>query len=422
LRVKRLLLLMSARTYRARDFLSASRKLGADIVIGIDVEPPLDAGMEAPVLKLDLEDVHESLAAIKAFARGMPFDAVVAVDDAGAALAAHAAAELGLPANPAESVVSAGNKAVFREICQAAGLPTPWFRELLPDENPGAIAASLDYPCVLKPLHLSASRGVIRADSPEEFLSAFRRVKALLQRPEVRRRSPDLTGRILVEGYLPGAEAALEGLVAGDDFRLLAFFDKPEPLYGPFFQETLYVTPSRHPKEIQAAAVRAVENAVRALGLRMGPVHAEVRINAGRVTLLDLAPRSIGGHCARALRFSRGWTVEELILVQALGVNPPEVERESPAAGVLMIPIPRAGVLRGIDGTENVRAMPSIDDVEILVPPGQRVEPPPEGDRYLGFVFARGGIPDKVEQVLREAWGLLHVRVDTQTESTTGFR
>jgi biotin carboxylase len=409
--VKRLLLLLSAHSYRAPDFLAAARKLGVDLVIGTEEKFPIGTLPAGTIIQLDLRSVEVGLAAIEELAALRPLDAIVAVDDTGQALAAQASAALGIPSNPSESVVSAQNKRVFREICHSAGLPTPWFRELSLTENPRDISKTLRFPCVIKPLHLSASQGVIRAGNPGEFEAAFERVKAILTRAEVVQRAPDLARRLLVEAYLEGTEVALEGLVIEGEFRLLAFFDKPDPLEGPFFQETIYVTPSRQSWETQARAVEAVQKAVRALGLRVGPVHAEVRIHQGRATVLDFAPRSIGGHCGRALRFGHGLTLEELILVQALGLDPGETQRERPAAGVLMVPIPRAGILREVAGTGEARAIAGVVEVEILIPPGQWVEPPPEGDRYLGFVFARAGTPDKVETALRMAGNSLQVRI-----------
>lgn len=405
--MKRLLLLMGAETYRGPDFLAAARRLNVDLVVGTDL--PSGAGSLSPAqnLVLPFHDLDAASGAIAAAHGRAPFDAVVSVDDSALVLAARASEILGLPGNPSESTASAANKAVFRDILKAAGLPGPWFLELALSADPQRSAKEVQYPCVLKPLFLSASRGVIRADGPEAFVAAFRRIARILAEPDVARRGGPSASRLLVEGFIPGAEVALEGMLVDGQFRLLAWFDKPDPLDGPFFEETLYVTPSRHPEAVQRAAIAATGAAARALGLRTGPVHAEVRLSpAGeRVTpiLVELAPRSIGGHCSRSLVFGAGLSLEELILRQALGIAPGGVEREARASGVVMVPIPKAGILRGVRGVEAAQAVPGIVGVEIGVPVGQSVVPLPEGHRYLGFVFAKGTTPAEVEAALRQA-------------------
>lgn len=403
---------MGSRSYRAGDFVYAARRLGIDLVVGGDWENVLGASAAGHALPLDFAEADVSLEAIRALHAARPLDAILATEDAGTLLAARASAELGLPGSPAESVASASNKRVFREICTAAGLRQPGFMEISLDDDPRDIARRLHFPCVIKPLHLSASRGVIRCDDAASFAAGFRRVKALLTRPEVRRRDPGLARRALVEDYLPGAEVAVEGLVFDGRFEALAFFDKPDPLYGPFFQESLFVTPSRHPVDLQQAALDAVGRAVKALGLRQGPVHAEARLHNGAATLIELAPRSIGGHCGRTLRFGSGMTLEELILAQALDGYELDLRREGMAAGVMMIPIAHEGVLREVEGVAAARAVPGIEGLEIAIPMGEFIEPPPEGDRYLGFIFARGGTPSGVEAALREAHSHLQIRID----------
>jgi len=407
---------MGAHSYRAADFVSAARRLGLELVIGGDRDDVFGAVATGHALPLDLSQVEIGTEAIRALHAAHPIDAVLASDDQGTLLAAHAAQALGLASSPAESVASANHKRVFRDICQAAGLPQPSFREISLQDDPRALARGLRYPCVIKPLHLSASRGVIRCDDAAQFVAAFRRVAALLARPDVRCRDAALAGRALVEDFVPGAEVALEGLVFDGRFELLAFFDKPDPLDGPFFQETLFITPSRHPQALQQRAQEVVRRAVAALGLRHGPVHAEARLHGEAVTVIELAPRSIGGHCGRTLRFGSGMTLEELILVQALGGAGLDLRRERLAAGVMMIPIARAGVLRAVSGTEAARAVRGIEDLEIAIPLGERIEPPPEGDRYLGFIFARGATPEGVERALREAHARLRIEIAPDAE------
>ncbi|HSS43697.1 MAG TPA: ATP-grasp domain-containing protein, partial [Thermoanaerobaculia bacterium] len=303
------------------------------------------------------------------------------------------------------------DKGGMRRLLAEAGVPSPSHRLLQTHEDPRRCAADIRFPCVLKPTFLAGSRGVIRADDREEFVSAWHRIEKILGDPEVERRGGKLAEEILVESFVPGIEVAVEGLLRRGELRVLALFDKPDPLDGPFFEETIYVTPSRLPGETQRRIARVTGHGARALGLRDGPIHAELRVNAEGPWLIEIAARSIGGLCSRTLRFAMGMSLEELILRHALAMELPEPERDPRAAGVLMIPIPRAGVLEGVEGLENARAVPDIEDITISAHPGQRLVPLPEGSRYLGFVFSRAATPERAEAALREAHALLKIGI-----------
>ncbi|MBI4544225.1 MAG: ATP-grasp domain-containing protein [Gemmatimonadetes bacterium] len=408
----RLLLLLATSSYRAEAFLSAAARLGVEVAVGSEERQALAAFTTGASLTLDFADVEGSTRAIVDFARSYPLDAVIAAEDDGAVLAAAAAAALGLQHNPPQAVRAARHKHTMRQALSRAGIPGPDFWLLPVDMDPEDAAQRISFPCVLKPVFLSASRGVIRADDPAAFTAAFRRVAALLAQPDVTRRGGDLAGKILVESYLPGLELALEGLLARGELRVLALFDKPDPLEGPFFEETFYITPSRLPAKVQATLADSTARSAAALGLRDGPVHAELRYNAAGVWPLELAPRSIGGLCSRVLRSSTGASLEELLLAHALGRPTHTWQREERAAGVLMIPIPRAGTLRAMRGLEAARAVPGVENVVPAINPGQRVVPLPEGNRYLGFVFARADTPAEVEAALRQAHRRLEVIIE----------
>jgi len=358
---------------------------------------------------VDLADPEAAVAAITALAGRRPLDAVVAVDDQGVLVAALAAKELGLPANAPEAVSRTRHKAVMRDqLSSRPELLQPAFRVVYRDADIPAIAATeLGWPVVIKPATLSASRGVIRADDPAEAQAAADRVWAILDADGHPAREP-----ILVEQYVPGEEVAVEALLRAGRLEVLAIFDKPDPLTGPYFEETLYVTPSRLPAEIQDRIAATVAGAAATLGLTEGPVHAELRIDSeGRPWVLELAARTIGGLCARTLRFAAGVTLEELVLRHALGL-PTDPRRETPAAGVMMLPIPRAGRLVAVHGQDEARAVPGVTALEISIAPGRPVQPLPEGDRYLGFLFARASTPDAVEAALRAAHALLDVEIE----------
>lgn len=409
--MKRVLLLMGTRTYRATDFLEAARRIGGEVVVGLDRPDPVQGIRRGGTISLDFTDLEAATRDIVQEHGRRPLDAVVSVDDSATVLATRASAALGLPGNPEEAAVASRDKRVFREIVQAAGLRSPWFRTYALADDPHVLAREVPYPCVLKPLFLNASRGVIRADDPEGFVAAFQRIARLLDDPELCDQGGALATQVLVESFMPGREVALEGMIQDGAFRLLAFFDKPDPLDGPFFEETLFITPSRHPLEVQRQAEEVAAAGARALGLRTGPVHAELRLDGGEPYLVEMAARSIGGHCSRTLRFGSGMSLEELILRQALGVPPADAEREARAAGVMMIPVPAAGRLEAVHGLEAAGAVPGITEVEITIPLTQSVVPWPEGHRYLGFIFAAAPHPDAVEAALRSAHAQLRFEI-----------
>lgn len=411
-RIRRVLLIMKAESYRARDFLEAAAKLEIDLVVGSDRANVLADYGHRRTLKLDFNDIEDGVREITGFHLDRPLDAIVAVEDEGTVLAARASARLGLASNPEESVVAAENKAMMREILAAGGMQGPWFRRISLTDDPERAAGEVQYPCVLKPLYLSGSRGVIRADDEAGFVEAFHRISELLDDPEMKARGGAMAGQVLVEAYMPGREVAIEGILRNGELHLLAFFDKPDPMEGPFFEETIFVTPSRLPPEVQAEALAMANESVRALGLRSGPVHVELRIDGDQPSLLEVAPRTIGGHCSRVLSFGAGMSLEELVLRQALGIAPDKIQAQRMAAGVMMIPIPKAGTLVEVQGLEEAGAIDGIAEVEISIPLTQQVVPLPEGNRYLGFIFARGESPAFVENALRKAHGLLRFMID----------
>ena len=419
--MNRLLLLMTTATYRASAFLEAARRLDVPVVVGSDREQALAAASPAGHLMLDFLVPEKATGAIVEFAKHYPIRAVVSADDDGAILAAMAAAVLGLPHNAVDAVVAARNKHRMREVLAAAGVPSPRSELVSIDEEPHDVARRVVFPCVVKPLFLSASRGVIRADDPAQFAGAFRRLTAILRRPEVAAEGGPLAQQVLVETFIPGIEVALEGLLSEGKLRVLALFDKPDPLEGPFFEETIYVTPSRLPAPLQQAIVACTEDAVTALGLQRGPVHAELRLNDQGPWILEIAPRSIGGLCSRALRFGEGISLEELILRDAMGLEVASLQREKQAAGVMMIPIPQAGILREVRGQDEARHVRGIDEIRITIPVGQEVVPLPEGTRYLGFIFARDETPDRVEAALWEAHRQLTFHIAPPTDRVEGI-
>jgi biotin carboxylase len=398
----RLLLLLPTTTYRTEDFLAAARRLDVDLVCASERPSTLEPYLPDRFLTLDFADPDRAAATVADFSRTRPLRAVVGVDDLTSVAAAAIAERLGLTSSGVAAVKTARDKHQMRECLAAAGLPIPRYRRIALKDDPFQAARGVAFPCVLKPLTLSASRGVIRANNIDQFMAAFRRIAALLARDDVSV-SGEGADCLLAEAFVPGIEVALEGLLIGGTLHTLALFDKPDPLDGPFFEETLFVTPSRLPADVQARISGVTARACAALGLAEGPVHAELRVNAEGPWVLEIAPRSIGGLCSRTLRFGTGVTLEELILRHALGRPIASLDRERVAAGVMMIPIPRAGRLRAVHGEAAARAVAGVEDVTITAHREQELVPLPEGWQYLGFIFARGETPAGVEAALRDA-------------------
>jgi biotin carboxylase len=405
LTMARVLLLVPARTYRATDFLVAASQMGLELVVGSDGALPLGGH---PVVRVNPNDPQGSVARL--VAESGPVDAVVAVDTPMLVLAAVAAARMGLPHNRVEAVRAAADKATQRRRWAAAGVAQPAFRIVPAGASEDALeeaAAQVGYPCVVKAVSLSGSQGVLRADDGAATANAARRIRQILR---VAGRPVDEP--LLVEAYIPGWELSVDGLLTGGELTITAVFDKPDTPQGPTFEETVLLTPSRLPQPILCEALRTAERAAGALGLRYGPIHAELRLDTRHrdqlPTMLELAARSIGGLCSRALRFLDGASLEQLVLANALDRHVTTQLLAQPA-GVLMLPVERAGVLQAVHGRTQAAAVPGITGLSITTPVGQPVQPLPEGDRYLGFVFAEAATHQEVQEALRAARRRLRV-------------
>ncbi len=368
-------------------------------------------------LTLDFRDVRDCISRAREFHSRSPIHAVIPVDEETAIAAAAIGGALSLKHNSIESAQAARDKFRLSELLRARSVQSPQSSLRSLGDSSELLAGRALYPCVLKPLFLSASRGVIRTDNPAEYVAAWKRIRAILETGEAIAHGGAATGYILEQEYVPGAEFALEGLLDGGRLRVLAIFDKPDPLVGPFFEETIYVTPSRAPAEDQAAIARCAADAAQAIGLREGPVHAELRLNSRGAWLIEIAARSIGGLCSRTLKFGTGLSLEDLVLRHALGIGVEQANREQQAAGVMMIPIPGRGILEEVEGLEKARKVPGVAEVTITARPGNRLIPLPEGSSYLGFIFGRGNTPGEVEAALRAAHATLRFAIVSEEAS-----
>jgi len=402
----RLLLITPPNSYRTVAYLDAARRRGIPVLVASEGKYSLVSEI-AGGLHIDLQDpaaINQLLAAN----RTRPFAGVIATDDASVELGSRIAEQLALPHNPPQAARFSRRKDLSREVLATAGVPVPAHRlidlgrPLIPQlEN-------IDYPCVVKPVALSASRGVIRADNLEETVTACERIRRIISRETVP--GSYEAGHVLLETFVSGPEVALEGLLHAGQLRVLAIFDKPDPLEGPFFEETYYITPTRHDAAGQQRIVASVTAACHALGLQEGPVHAEVRLHGAQAVIMEVASRTIGGDCARLLRFGTGQGLEDLVIGHAVG-NPLPLEPLEGGAGVLMIPISEPGSLRRVEGITRARAVPFIEDIVISIREGYELVPLPEGGSYLGFIFARAPTPEQAEAALRQAHGELRIVV-----------
>jgi len=414
--LKRLLLFTAKLGYQTRSFEDAAHKLGVQLVYVTDRCHQLEDPWGDQAIPVHFESPEAAAYTVMEAFRAQDVAGILALGDRPAAAAAYAARGLGVRYNHPAAVEACRSKLRMKEVFRDAGLHVPWFRNLPIDPTPEPVLLGISYPCVLKPLSLSASQGVVRPNNREEFLAAAARVRRLLKSPEIlATREPNLD-QMLVEGYIPGKEVAVEGLLTDGVLRVLAIFDKPDPLEGPYFEETIYVTPARFPESVQHAIEKCARDSVRALGLSHGPVHAEFRINDEGVWPLEVAPRPIGGLCARSLRFSfEGESepigLEELLLRHALELPGRNFPREQIASGVMMIPVPKSGILEAVSGEDVARSIPGITELTITARLHDAIAAWPEGSSYLGFLFARGDTPEKVEQSLREAHEKLSFKI-----------
>ena len=405
---KRVLLFSSKLGYQTRAFNTFAEKLGVELVFVTDRCHRLDDPWNDLALSVHFENPEEAAHSVVQSLAGRNIDGILALGDRPTPAAAYTARKLGLPYHHPASAVACRNKLRMREIFRDAGIPTPWFRAVPLQSIPEPALLGISYPCVLKPLSLSASQGVVRANNRDEFIAGATRLKRLLESAEIRATRECKLDQMLAEGYIAGREVAVEGLLTAGQLRILAIFDKPDPLEGPYFEETIYITPSRLPAETQQAVEKSFLNATRAIGLTHGPVHGEFRINDNGVWPLEIAPRPIGGMCARALRFqpengAEIISLEELLIRHALSISGADAPHESSASGVMMIPVPQSGTFEKLEGEQEARSVEGITALEITARLLDYITAWPEGSSYLGFLFARRDGPGEVEAAIRTA-------------------
>lgn len=404
----RVLLLLPTESYRSDDFLRAAKDLGIDIIVaGNQCRQLADRWQLNKLLALPFDDPAKAAGMVQQELASHTLQAVIGIDDHGVEAAAAIAELLQVKSNSSLAVKSLHDKYCFRKLQQQLKLPYPTFSPINISAHDADHGQVCDYPAVVKPTRLSGSRGVIRVNSADEFNAVVDRVEGIIRHSKM-----DSSGiSLLLEQYLVGSEHALEAIMVQGKLHTLTIFDKPEPLEGPYFAETIYVSPSNLPESNQQEFLRQVELVCVKAGVTDGPIHAEARIDGDTVTMLEVAPRSIGGSCGKVLRHALGMSLEELILRHALGDALPAIDLSGPAVGVMMLPVPVAGIFNAIDGIEKSLAVDGIESIEVSARPGDRVLPLPEESIYLGFVFASGESSEAVVSALRTARDCLSINI-----------
>jgi len=411
----RVLLVATTTGYQIRSFGEAAETLGVRLIFASDRCDQLEDPWWDAAIPIRFHELGRSTEAVVSGLRQSPPHGVLAVGDRPTLLAARIADAFGLPGNPPHAAAASRNKLASRDAWQSAGLLTPTYRVVPLEGDAHAFARTARFPVVIKPLALSGSRGVMRADNHEQFIERFERLRALLQSPDVRSERDVVHARALIESFIPGREFAVEGVLTRGTFTPFAIFDKPDPLDGPFFEETIYITPSRAAERDQQAIIESVATAAHALGLWHGPIHAECRVNDSGVYMLEIAARPIGGLCSKALRFNDDRrSLEEVLLRHAIGEDVSGFVRERSASGVMMIPIPKRGIFRGVDGVDEARRVDGVEEILITAKPDVLLVPLPEGRSYLGFIFARGDEPQTVDRAIREAHATLRFAIERE--------
>mgnify|MGYP001817383468 FL=1 len=393
----RLLLISHHNSYRIAPYIKAAIKLGLEVTIASEGKHSLVSEV-ANGLHIDFSDIPQTVKTIINEHQRHPFSGILGSDDQTVEIAAATASVLGLPHNPPEAAQYSHRKDLARAQLAQAGCPVPLHRLFDFNQPTEKQLNGLPWPCVLKPLNMTASRGVIRADNEAEFITACERVRGIVATASGKFEQQHL----LIEEYIDGIEIAYEGYLQHGELHTVTIFDKPDPLTGPFFEETIYVTPSRLSEALQQNIKQVLQAACRAYGLETGVIHAECRIDShDKVWILEIASRTIGGDCARMLD-NENFGIEELAISLAID-SPIDISMPELARGVMMIPIRKQGLLKRVEGMLDAKRVEHIDSIDVIIPQGHELIPLPEGNQYLGYIFASAETPEQATEAIRKA-------------------
>ena len=403
------ILIIPSASYRTGPFMNAIRKLDLKVLVISDKSQVFSGKYPDNLIIINFNHWKDKSVEISKWAKNNGLKAVIGVDEESIVLAANLSNFLNVDHNSIESVLLTKNKYLMRTELKKTGLCSPWFKIFSIYESSNKIINEISFPCVIKPTFLSGSRGVMRVNTKKELSEGIKTLNELLSLDELRKRAGKQSDYIMIEEYIPGKEVAIEGIVSEGKLTMLAIFDKPELLEGPTFEETIIVTPSVLTKKIQYSLLETLQVVVKALGIVKGPVHAEARINRNGNYILECASRSIGGLCSKVLEFQGGISLEELILRSYLGRNIEKSKLIGNARGVMMMPTEKKGILKEIGGVKDALVVNGVTDLQITVKPGEKLQPLPKGDRYLGFIFAEGNNQEFVINALKNAWSKIEI-------------
>ena len=403
------ILIIPSASYRTGPFMNAIKKLDLKVLVISDKSQVFSGKYPDNLIIINFNHWKDKSVEISKWAKNNGLKAVIGVDEESIVLAANLSNFLNVDHNSIESVLLTKNKYLMRTELKKTGLCSPWFKIFSIYESSNKIINEISFPCVIKPTFLSGSRGVMRVNTKKELSEGIKTLNELLSLDELRKRAGKQSDYIMIEEYIPGKEVAIEGIVSEGKLTMLAIFDKPELLEGPTFEETIIVTPSVLTKKIQYSLLETLQIVVKALGIVKGPVHAEARINKNGNYILECASRSIGGLCSKVLEFQGGISLEELILRAYLGRNIEKSKLIGNARGVMMMPTEKKGILKEIGGVKDALVVNGVTDLQITVKPGEKLQPLPKGDRYLGFIFAEGNNQEFVINALKNAWSKIEI-------------
>lgn len=403
--LKKLLVILPANTYRAQRFLEAARKLGVDVFIATDSDFSPPDPSNSVIDGISFCDPKEAGRQIADIIRHQGPMSVLAVDEAAVEVAEWTRVALGLIDHPNSGILATRDKRELRQRLRENNISQPKTFDILELEQG---RGEIPFPVVVKPSKGSGSIGVTKAQNQQELTKSLITVQDVIAKMTISNQC------IVVEEYIPGVEFAVDILVTDGKLHVLVIFEKPDPLVGPFFAETIYVTPP-HLTDSQLEALHSViQKCIRALSINNGPLHLELRLTSANDWVpIDIASRSIGGNCSNALAFASNTSLEELIIQNALGLEVINTQRERRASGVYMIPAETLGTLVAVHGVEAALKVRFVEDIQITVKPGTKTVPLPFDNQYLGFIFAKAPGAKTVEKALRTARALLEIEVDS---------
>ncbi len=387
--MKKLLLVIPENSYKSNDFVVAAEKLGIDFLIITDSEQVSSKFSDTVIInKFDAELNKNNLKKLKDVTHVLP------VDHSALKFSGYLVDLLEVKGNKLESINLSMNKYESRKIFNSL-LDIKVNNEIIKNIDDVNTFINKNGTSVLKPIYGTASKSVLKINNVEK------------NKEQIEKLMQDCFDQdLVIEEYIDGKEYALEGTIINSELKKIVIFDKPVEYKHPYFEESIYITPSELSSEAEKRVVSIVDKACKKIGLEDGPVHVEFKINENQIFIIEINPRMIGGLCSRCLSFGLfKVSLEEIILHAFMNNELKNIELLNNYVGVLMIPTPKSGKFISIN-KEELENIPNISNVEITVPEGSDLLEPPYGDKYLGFAFSQGIDKKTVNESLLTAMNL----------------